>query len=485
MRPGFVILAHEHLHRAAALAAHLSRHGPVVMHVDTRTSAIERKALAGLKAEIISTRRTEWGMFGLVEATLDGVARLLGHHDDIGHVCLLSGSCLPVKPVVELADYLAKNPTADFIESKSVSEVEWVQGGLSSERLTLWFPVGWKRRRRLFDALVWMQRKATVRRRMPPGLTPHLGLQWWCLTAGTLRALLDDPKLDRYKRFFRSTWIPDESFFQTLVRKHSRNVADRSLTLQRFDRDGLPAVFHDDHMAALAKSETFFARKIDPDAEALYQMFLTDDPVLSAREDLPAEPVPEPDLFSQSWLPSRTGPHNVRTPSPYVVVVSDDENLLDQVGAALGGGHFGRLFRPHSPGWSAAQSLGNLCGDPVLRDYRPAQFLARLLLARRGQRTQFLFHTLDNPHVARQILGDENSRLALLGDEDLIPVLSVPSNLPLPRKRSRANPMPHRARYAVFSKPALVGELEIGRGPELERLSKLLADPSAPEWCVP
>ncbi len=109
-----------------------------------------------------------------------------------------------------------------------------------------------------------------MRRRIPEGLHPHLGSQWWCLTRATLKAILRDPRRPEFDRFFRRVWIPDESYFQTLVRRHSICVESRSLTLAQFDGQGKPYVFYDDHGDILAQSGCFVARKIWPRATALY-----------------------------------------------------------------------------------------------------------------------------------------------------------------------------------------------------------------------
>ena len=47
-----------------------------------------------------------------------------------------------------------------------------------------------------------------------------MGSQWWCLTRATLRAILRDPDRPALARYFRGVWIPDESYFQTLARRH-------------------------------------------------------------------------------------------------------------------------------------------------------------------------------------------------------------------------------------------------------------------------
>ena len=77
---------------------------------------------------------------------------------------------------------------------------------------------------------------------VPAGfMLPHLGSQWWCLTRQTLSAILESPDRAEIDRYFRRVWIPDESYFQTMVRQFSTNVESRSLTLSKFGLSGQAA----------------------------------------------------------------------------------------------------------------------------------------------------------------------------------------------------------------------------------------------------
>ena len=111
---------------------------------------------------------------------------LLHDFPEVRHVYLASGSCLPLRPVQELKDYLADRPMTNFIESVTTEDVPWTVGGLDIERFTLRFPFSWKRRRKLFDWYVGFQRRWKFKRKIPEGLVPHLGSQWWCLTRQTV-----------------------------------------------------------------------------------------------------------------------------------------------------------------------------------------------------------------------------------------------------------------------------------------------------------
>ncbi|MGJ8606289.1 MAG: DUF5927 domain-containing protein, partial [Marivita sp.] len=282
MSVGIVMLVHTALDRAEQVCRHWQASGcPIVIHVDKsvprRTHDAFVEALSDLPSVAFSRRhRCEWGTWGLVAATQSASELMLKTFPTVRHVYLASGSCLPLRPVQELIDYLGQRPRTDFIESATTADVPWTIGGLDEERFTLRFPFSWRRHRKLFDWYVDFQRKLPFRREVPAGLTPHMGSQWWCLTRQTLSAILEDPDRPMYDRYFRRVWIPDESYFQTLARLWSQKIESRSLTLSKFDYQGKPHIFYDDHLQLLRRSDCFVARKIWPRAELLYRAFQTD-----------------------------------------------------------------------------------------------------------------------------------------------------------------------------------------------------------------
>ncbi|NRA99485.1 MAG: glycosyl transferase [Rhodobacteraceae bacterium] len=437
MSVGFVLLVHEALDRSEQLARHLADRGcPVVIHLDNRLGAdkisqfqntFEDEALISF----VPIRRCEWGTWSLVSATLDATASLLDQHQDIRYVYLASGSCLPLRPIGELVEFLERHADTDFIESVTVEDVDWTVGGLDRERFSLWFPFGWKSNRRAFDATVELQRFFRVSRHIPGDLTPHLGSQWWCLTRKTLEKILNDPDRDRYTKFFKTTWIPDESFFQTLVRKHSSHISSRSLTLSKFDHRGKPHVFYDDHLPLLRRSDCFFARKVWRKADKLYRSFLSD---LSLPKNM-AEPTPG--VIDRVFL-SASHRRRYGRDGLYMAGRHPRDNALVAVSAApywvfqgvetvfpgfsswfssfSGAQVHGHLFAPDRVEFADSQSMtsGSLTDLPTLRDYRPGQFLTNLIWNTRGERQAFHFGPGDRQAVTKTIKRDDHANVFII-----------------------------------------------------------------------
>jgi hypothetical protein len=99
-----------------------------------------------------------------------------------------------------------------------------------------------------------------------------IGSQWWCLRRATVEAVLAFCRArPEVIRFFRTTWIPDETFFQTLVRHlvPEAEIRSRTLTFLLFTDYGVPVTFCNDHYDLLVSQNHLFARKISPDATEL------------------------------------------------------------------------------------------------------------------------------------------------------------------------------------------------------------------------
>lgn len=447
MSVGFVMLAHAALHRAAQVARVISDEGcPLVIHVDRRVGEKAYRAFAKKIADLphvtLAPRIVcDWGTWSLVAASRDGAEALLKAHTDLSHICLISGACLPIKPLSELKAYLADHQETDFIESVTIGDVPWTKGGLSEERFTLTFPFAWKRQRRLFDIWVEMQRLVRRKRRMPTGLKPHMGSQWWSLTRSTLERILNDPDRSVLDRYFRRVWIPDESYFQSLVRLYGTEVESRSLTLSKFDFQGKPHMFYDDHLQLLRQSPAFFARKIWPGANRLYRAFLDGRKInesaiartSSAQIDrtfaqaITRRTRGRPGMVMASRFPGKEF-ENGLTAAPFAVFhgFSDIfEDFTDWVRQNTGSRVHGHLFAADRVAFYGGQSgyAGALSDSASLRDYDPAAFLRNLIWSTRGEHQSFLLSPRDSQGVCPHLATDRNATISVVTGAWALPLL--------------------------------------------------------------
>jgi len=459
MTVGFTMLVHTALDRASQTARHWATSGcPIVIHcdkmVDRETYRRFTDSLADLDNISFTPRfRCEWGSWSIVAATQKVAEQMLEKHAEVSHVYLASGSCLPLRPVQELNAYLQARPNTDFIESVTIADVTWTKGGFDRERFTLRFPFSWKRQRFLFDRYVALQRAARVNRRIPKGMLPHLGSQWWCLSRPTLEAILTDRDRNSYDTYFKRVWIPDESYFQSLVRIYSNDIESRSLTLSKFDFQGKPHIFYDDHLQLLRRSDCFVARKIWPQANRLYASFLSNDPKVTKN----AEPNPSkidrlfakavdrrtqgrPGLYMQSRFPN-TDWENGKTAEPYSVFEGFSElfaNFETWLSKMAGGRVHGHLFAPERVEFAGGEKVynGGLSDSAMLRDHNPGAFLTNLIWNTRGERQMFQFGPGDSQAVSWFIAVDPKAQVSVITGAWAIKLFRLGINSSVVRKEA-------------------------------------------------
>ena len=434
MTPAIAILAHKNLGRVTQLVRFLSDAGlHVCVHIDQSVPADSfnnfKTSLSNYPDILWAERiECEWGHFSLVEATLGMSAAILAEWPDAGHVMLLSGDSLPTRAPAKFIAYLQKNPDVDFIESVAIGNDNWITGGLGIERFTLSFPFSWKKQRRLFDLWVEVQRKLRIKRSIPSGLRPHIGSQWWCLSRQTLEAILNDPAKPQNDAYFRKCWIPDESYFQTLVRAHARTIESRSLLFSRFDHQGKPTAFYDDHADFLGTIDAFFVRKIWVGAKELYQRFLN-----PLSETLSDEVKLTPnfariDIAADRRKTGRSGLYmHGRAPSQWYEEYAPTANIYHAfTGFNAVYPHFNdwqetnNKVRPHGRLFAKSGvrfvndgliGAGGMSDSAAIRDLAPENFLCNLVWNTREEGLKFHYEICDHPKIGKFLLTDPNANL--------------------------------------------------------------------------
>ncbi|KIT14812.1 DUF5928 domain-containing protein [Jannaschia aquimarina] len=279
-RIAFILLCHKDPDVVVAQARELSAAGDyVAIHFDGRApasqfAAIER-GIAGEPNIVVTKPRVKcgWGEWSLVEATLNTLRKAVDAFPRASHFYMISGDCRAIKSARH-AHAMLDSRDVDYIESVDFFDSDWIKTGMKEERLIYRHLVNERRHKRTFYALLEMQRRLGLSRSIPPDIEVMIGSQWWCLRRPTVEKVL--AFIDRRRdvvRFFRTTWIPDETFFQTLVRHlvPRAEIESRTLTFLMFTDYGMPATFHDDHHDLLLAQDYLFARKISPEAHGLLE----------------------------------------------------------------------------------------------------------------------------------------------------------------------------------------------------------------------
>lgn len=212
-----------------------------------------------------------WGEWSLVDATLEALSAAEAAFPDVTHFFLISGDCMPIKSSEYVHSFLDARDV-DYIECHDFLSSDWIKTGFKEERLVYrhWFNE--RSQPRLFYGAYNLQRRLGLTRQVPKDLRIMIGSQWWCLRRRTVESILAfcNQRKD-VMRFFRTTWIPDETFFQTLTRHlvPTTEIDCRSLTFLMFSDYGMPVVFYNDHYDMLLGQTFMFARKISGEAREL------------------------------------------------------------------------------------------------------------------------------------------------------------------------------------------------------------------------
>ncbi len=212
-----------------------------------------------------------WGEWSLIQATLNAVQAAVDAFPRATHFYMISGDCMAIKSA-EFAHNLLEARDVDYIEAFDFFESDWIKIGMKEDRLIYRHFFNERRHKGLFYQSIKLQKKLGLTRKIPADLQVMIGSQWWCLRRRTIEWILELTKNRRdIMQFFKTTWIPDETFFQTLACHlvPENEIQTRTLTFLMFTDYGIPVTFHNDHYDLLLSQDFLFARKISPEATDL------------------------------------------------------------------------------------------------------------------------------------------------------------------------------------------------------------------------
>ncbi|TDE37863.1 DUF5928 domain-containing protein [Antarcticimicrobium sediminis] len=274
----YILLCHKDPEAIVLQAERLTAAGDYIsIHFDARAPLKDFRTIRdalGDNPNVTFARprlRCGWGEWSLVQATLNAVEAAVDAFPRATHFYMLSGDCMPIKSA-EYTHRFLDTRDVDFIESFDFFDSDWIKTGMKEDRLIYRHFLNERKHKRLFYAAVETQRRFGLKRAIPADIQVQIGSQWWCLRRRTIEWILDFIRKRRdVLRFFRTTWIPDETFFQTLVRHlvPEREIEARSLTFLMFSDYGMPVTFYNDHYDLLLSQDYLYARKISPEAEDL------------------------------------------------------------------------------------------------------------------------------------------------------------------------------------------------------------------------
>ena len=230
-----------------------------LIHIDKRSGkelAWEiKKFLSDFpNTSMLRSKNSIWGGYSLVDAELRGIEELLKLKLKWEFFINLSAQDFPLKSQKQIQHFLIKNKRKDFL--KVVDQAKFRLKTLS----------------RIKNITIENGNKVirtSFKRPYLKGVTPYISNQWMILSRKFCEFLTYSPEINRFKKFYKNTFIADEGFFPTVIMNTSYKgdiVSDDKRTID-WVPDGKiklrPRTFTYKDAAFLINSEGLFARKFD------------------------------------------------------------------------------------------------------------------------------------------------------------------------------------------------------------------------------
>jgi hypothetical protein len=450
MKLSYIVLGHQHPAILVRLVSALVQAGhTVALHYDRKAPDEGffqvRDAFAHHPSVRFAKRvKVKWGEWSIVQATLNCIEEIEQAGWEPDYVYYASGADYPIRSSDDLVAFLERNAGREFIEGVPTDKKTWVKGGPEQERYQYRFYTNWRDRHELSKKLLNFQKALGLKRKFVLGLEPHMGSQWWVLTWKTLQRVMELARRKDVQKFFHTTLIPDELFFQTLVCNlvpASRIVA-RPLTLYQFTDYMVPIIFCADRVEYLVRQPFFMARKLSPHRMDLYdeldKVWLGHSRTLSFENDEAAKISGE---YEENRLRYRDGAPGLPVYGKPAQKWYEDLGRLDEPFFAVMGLStvelkiafwllscskklvcHGQIFHPRCIEF--ANLGGEFAGytrDAVkLRNTSAPNFVANLVRASPGKLTGFLLRSGQGWHVPEIVFDRPNPRALLLRGDPLI-----------------------------------------------------------------
>lgn len=151
---------------------------------------------------ILKSQNIVWGGYSMVDAELKGIKTLLGISAVWDHYINLSGQDFPLKSQSFIMDYLNQNKGKNFLlvsdqAKKRPNTLNRIKNYFVESKLGF---IG-----------------KPVKRKFLSKTTPYIGGQWKILSRECCEFISTSPQVSKFKKYYRNTLIPDESFFQTVL----------------------------------------------------------------------------------------------------------------------------------------------------------------------------------------------------------------------------------------------------------------------------
>lgn len=292
MEKAYIILVHKNAGQVKRLVSRLDdNHSSFFVHVDAKVNQHDFEVEFTSKHRITFINRvaTDWGKFGLVEATLNGLNAVKNFGKYFDRIILLSGQDYPIKSNEQINNFFSKSAYSIFMDhSELPNHHKWSpDGGLY--RVNKYF-FGFEGHSKLAakTANFLGMLLPSLGRKLPADVKPFQGSQWWVISMDALDYILDYVRKNRsYVNFHKHTFAPDELFFQMILLnadddKITSTIANDNLRFMKWPSlsNPHPELLKADDINEIKNSNALYARKFDEHQQA-HIMDMIDEEMLS------------------------------------------------------------------------------------------------------------------------------------------------------------------------------------------------------------
>lgn len=222
-----------------------------------------------------------WGDFSLSDAYLSGFQRILQQNPDPDFIITISGQDYPIAPIKIIHERLTQCIDHSIIDHSIITEdaphiLERVQQYYLYVRrhhsIIYPHPNPDKLRKKIFNTLLKMSGRMPLPRQIPLKHQMYFGTNWFQLKPIAARYLVDFAKKNPdYVKFFRSTYVPEEAFFHTILLNATESergkIMKQRLTYMQWDRPegAYTSPISVSEIPSMLISGKLFARKFDTD----------------------------------------------------------------------------------------------------------------------------------------------------------------------------------------------------------------------------
>ena len=206
---------------------------------------------------VVSKHVCNWGSFGIIDATLSAMKFFEDSNYD--YFINLTAECYPIKSLNQINETF-KDKNTGFITFWKMPYEGWDHGGMDRINNNYFFL---KKKEYPYVKIIHFPR---IRKKLPYGLEPYGGWSLCCLPKDIIAYILDYIQNNlRLTSFFKTTRIPSEMIFQTILMNSplkDRIVNDNKRYLNFVDAH--PRTLTKDDYETLKNSKHLFARKFNP-----------------------------------------------------------------------------------------------------------------------------------------------------------------------------------------------------------------------------